>query len=66
MMTAKRELTKRIAEAPARSAERRTLRKELEALRVEWRKVRTTLQTAEPKSARSRRTIRMPALLCRR
>ena len=63
LMAAKRELTKRLNAAPVRGAERRTLRKELEALRVEWRKVRTTLRTAEPTSARSRRTIRMPAVV---
>ena len=63
LMAAKREVTKRLNAATKRSAERRTLRKELEALRVEWRKVRTTLRTAEPKSARSRRTIRMPAVV---
>jgi integrase len=34
-----------------------------EALRVEWRKVRTTLNITEPKSTRSRRTIRMPGVV---
>jgi integrase len=63
LMAAKREVTKRLNAATKRSAERRTLRKELETLRVKWRKVRTTLRTAEPKSARSRRTIRMPAVV---
>lgn len=58
-----RELRKRIAAAPPRSAERREARQELEALRVELRKVRTTLNITEPKSARSRRTIRMPGVV---
>ena len=60
---AKRELRKRIAEAGARSIERRELWKELEALRKKWREVRTTLKTAEPKSARSKRTVRMPGVV---
>jgi integrase len=63
LLAAKREITRRFKAAPARSLERRELRKELEAFRVEWRKVRTTLRTAEPKSARSRRTVRMPGVV---
>jgi integrase len=59
----RRELRKRIAAASPRSAERRAAWQELEALRVEWRKVRTTLNITEPKSTRSRRTIRMPAVV---
>lgn len=33
------------------------------ALRASWREVRTTLHTTEPKSSRSRRTVRMPAVV---
>jgi len=54
---------KRLAEAPKRSAERREVRRELEALRKQWRTVRTTLTLTEPKSVRSRRTIRMPQVV---
>jgi integrase len=59
----RRDLRKRIASAPRRSQERRELRQQLAALRTRWREVRTTLRVTEPKSVRSRRTIRMPALL---
>ena len=59
----RRDLRTRFAAAPKRSQERRELRRQLEALRVRWREVRTTLHVTEPKSARSRRTIRMPGLL---
>jgi hypothetical protein len=41
----------------------RQLRARLEALRAGWRMVRTTLKTTEPKSRRSRRMIRMPAVV---
>jgi integrase len=52
-----------VAAAPKRSAERRELRARLEALHARWRTVRTTLKTTEPKSMRSRRMIRMPAVV---
>lgn len=63
LIVKRRELRKRIVAAPPRSAERREAWQELEALRVEWRKVRTTLNITEPKSTRSRRTIRMPGVV---
>ncbi|HEV2986511.1 MAG TPA: tyrosine-type recombinase/integrase [Vicinamibacterales bacterium] len=63
LIVERRELRKRIAAAPERSAERRELRARLQDLRVRWSTVRTTLKTTEPKSARSRRTIRMPAVI---
>jgi integrase len=63
LIVERRELRKRLAAAPKRSAERRELRARLEALHARWRTVRTTLKTTEPKSARSRRTIRMPAIV---
>jgi len=63
MRIGRRDLRKRILAAPKRSAERRELRHQLEALRARWRQVRTTLHVTEPKSVRSRRTIRMPSLL---
>jgi integrase len=59
----RRTLRKQLMAAPPRSVARRELRQELEALRSSWREVRTTLHTAEPKSSRSRRTIRMPAIV---
>ena len=55
-------LRKALAAAPKRSEERRTIRQQLVELRVEWRKVATTLKVTEPKSSRSRRTIRMPGV----
>jgi integrase len=63
MLAASRELRKQIAAAPKRSAERRQLRAELEKLHKEWRPVRSTLRVTEPKSARSRRTVRLPAVV---
>lgn len=63
LIAKRRELKARIAAAPARSNSRRELRAQLEALHAEWRKVRTTLRTAEPKSVRSRRTVRMPSVV---
>jgi integrase len=63
LIVERRELRKRIAAAPKRSAERRELRTRLKALRGRWRTVRTTLKTTEPKSTRSRRTIRMPTIV---
>jgi integrase len=59
----RRALRKEFMAAPARSPERREIRKQLESLRKSWREVRTTLHTTEPKSSRSRRTIRMPAVV---
>jgi integrase len=59
----RRTLRKQFTAAPPRSIERRELRQELDSLRKAWRGVRTTLHTAEPKSSRSRRTIRMPAIV---
>jgi integrase len=59
----RRNLRQRIAAAPKRSAERRVLWQQLEALRTKWRSLRTTLRFTEPKSARSRRTIRMPSVV---
>jgi integrase len=59
------QLRKRLAAAPPRSLERREIRKQLEALRTHWREVRTTLNLTEPKSTRSRRTIRMPGIVVR-
>jgi integrase len=59
----RRELRKQLAEAPPRSAERRQIRQELAALRTRWRTVRTTLRMTAPKSAKSRRTIQMPAVI---
>jgi integrase len=63
LIAERRELRKRMAAAPKRSQERRELRRELEALRIKWRTVRTSLQLAEPKSVRSRRTIRLPMIV---
>jgi integrase len=63
MLAASRELRKRIAAAPKRSAERRQLRAELEKLRKQWRPVRSTLRITEPKSPRSRRTVRVPSVV---
>ena len=61
-MAAKRAVTKRLNAATQRSAERRTLRKDSRPS-VSSAQGTTTLRTAEPKSARSRRTIRMPAVV---
>jgi integrase len=63
LIVERRELRKRIAAAPKRSAERSELRARLLALRGRWRMVRTTLKTTEPKTTRSRRTIRMPGVV---
>lgn len=63
LMVARRELAKRFAAAPTRSAERREVRRQLDALRARWREVRTAIHFVEPKSARSRRTIRMPTVV---
>jgi integrase len=63
LIVERHELRRRIAAAPKRSAQRRELGARLEALRARWRTVRTTLKTTEPKSRRSRRMIRMPAVV---
>jgi integrase len=59
----RREIRKRLAAAPKRSAERRELRQQLEENRARWRKLRTVITFVEPKSDRSRRTIRMPQIV---
>jgi len=63
LAASRREIRAQLAAAPKRSAERRQLRAQLEGARVAWRKVKTQLRTTEPKSARSHRTIHMPALV---
>ena len=63
LLAAKRAISKQIKAAPKRSAERRELRVQEEAIRIEWRKVRTVLRTTEPKPVRSRRTIHMPRIV---
>jgi integrase len=60
---ARRELKRKIAAAPKRSVERRELEQQIEAIRVQWRQVRTTLRVTEPKSQRSRRTVRLPGVV---
>jgi integrase len=59
----RRELRKRIAETRKRSPERRALLQQLEANRKKWRELRSVIRFVEPKSARSRRTIRMPQIV---
>ena len=59
----RRELRKRIVATPKRSVERRALWQQLEANRAKWRKLRTEIRFVEPKSMRSRRTIRMPQIV---
>lgn len=59
----RRELRIRIAAAPQRSPERRELTQQLQANRAKWRELRSQLRFVEPKSARSRRTIRMPQIV---
>ncbi len=59
----RRNLLEQFDAAPRRSQARREVRRELEALRVRWREHRTTLRLTEPKSVRSRRTIRMPGVV---
>lgn len=63
MLAASRELRKKIASTPKRSAKRRELRAELEKLRQAWRPVRSTLRATEPKSVRSRRTVCLPGVV---
>ena len=62
LIVERREILKRLADTSKRSAERREIRRELAELRIRWRAVRTTLHTTEPKSVRSRRSIRMPGV----
>ena len=59
----RKELRKRIADTPKRSVERRALSEQLEANRKKWRELRSVLRLVEPKSSRSRRTIRMPQIV---
>jgi integrase len=59
----RREIRKRIADTPKRSVERRALWEQLRANRAKWRKLRSEIKFVEPKSARSRRTIVMPAVV---
>jgi integrase len=59
----RRSVLTRLAAAPKRSERRHQLRKRLEELRVRWRAVRSTLKMTEPKSVRSRRTIKMPTVI---
>ena len=58
----RRTLLKQLTAAPGRSQARRDIHQELETLRSHLREIRTTLRLTEPKSVRSRRTIRMPAV----
>jgi integrase len=51
--------------ASKRSDERLELYRELQALRARWRDIRSTLRLTEPKSTRSRRTIRLPQVVAR-
>jgi len=66
LLVARRDLRRKIAAAPKRSAERRELWQQLEAIRIKWRQVRTTLRVTEPKSQRSRRTVRLPSVVLTR
>jgi integrase len=61
----RRKLVKRFRETPRRSPERREIADQLNALRTQWREVRTTLKFSQLKTARSRRTIRMPEIVIR-
>jgi integrase len=63
LVATRRELLRQLESAPKRSAERREIREQLDTLRTRWRAVRTTLRLTEPKSHRSRRTVRMPAVV---
>jgi integrase len=63
LIARRRALRAALAASEKRSEERRAIRQQLAELRVEWRKVATSLRFVEPKSARSRRTIRMPAIV---
>ncbi len=63
LIAERRQLRKRIAGSPRRSGERRDLLKQLASLRDRWRGVRSSIRFTEPKSLRSRRTIRMPQVV---
>jgi len=58
----RRVIRKRPLETPNRSEQRRKVRQELEAVRKQWRFSADDLELTEPKSVRSRRTVRMPQL----
>jgi len=59
----RRQLRAEIATVPKRSAERRAVQRRLDENRKKWRALRTTIQFAEPKSTRSRRTVLMPQVV---
>jgi len=59
----RRSLLARLKATTKRSPERKVRREELEAVRKRWRELRTTVHFVEPKSARSRRTIRLPQVV---
>ena len=59
----RRALRQRLAAAPQRSVERRDIRRQLEAVRERLRPLASTLHFSEPKSVRSRRTIKMPQVV---
>jgi integrase len=59
----RRELRKQITATPKRSSERRAFAQRLEANRKQWREMRSVLRFVEPKSTRSRRTMRMPQVV---
>jgi integrase len=59
----RRELRKQFVSAPLRSTTRRELLQRLETIRAKWRALRSVLRFVEPKSNRSRRTIRMPQVV---
>jgi integrase len=63
LLTERKAIRAALAAAPARSAERRGLRHQLEENRAKWRALKSTIRFTEPKSARSRRTIRMPGVV---
>lgn len=63
LTVARRALLAGLKRAPKRSEERKALLQELEALRARWRDLRTTVHFVEPKSPRSRRTIRLPQVV---
>lgn len=63
MIAERQVLLAEFAATPKRSEERRAVRMKLDALRKQWRTIRTTLKLTEPKSLRSRRTIRMPGIV---
>jgi integrase len=56
-------LRKALTAAPKRSEERRAIRRQLAELRLKWRPVATSLSLVEPKTKKSRRSIRMPAVV---